>query len=150
PLRRVAFKETLQQVAELAGWENRSQAANEGWGVAVGEWTNGAGPGSAICSLGEDGTLKVFSGAMDITGTDTGMGQIAAEVVGVPFEAVRVVRGDTDSAPYATGSGGSVVLFSMGNAVKRAAEDLREKMLDLAARHLDAKREDLEHVQVRN
>lgn len=150
PLKRVAFKQTLRSVAELAGWEGRAKGPNEGWGVAVGEWTNGAGPGSAVCSLGEDGMLKVFSGAMDITGTDTGMAQIAAEVVGVPFEAVRVVRGDTDSAPYATGSGGSVVLFSMGNAVKRAAEDLREKMLSLAARHLEADRDSLEHVHATN
>src|SRR5436305_13958618 len=99
-----------------------------------------------MVSIQEDGTLKVFSGAMDITGTDTGMGQIAAEVVGVPFEMVRVVRGDTDSVPYATGSGGSVVLFSMGNAVKRAAEDLREKLIALAARHLEADRDRLETV----
>jgi CO/xanthine dehydrogenase Mo-binding subunit len=150
PLRRVAFKETLRSVATLAGWENRPKAAHEGWGVAVGEWTNGAGPGSAICSLGEDGIVKVFNGSMDITGTDTAMAQMAAEVVGVPFETVRVVRGDTDSAPYATGSGGSVVLFSMGNAVKRAAEDLRDKMLALAAEHLETERRNLEHVQARN
>jgi xanthine dehydrogenase molybdenum-binding subunit len=81
---------------------------------------------------------------MDITGTDTGMAQIACEVVGVPFESVRVIRGDTDSAPYATGSGGSVVLFSMGNATKRAAEDLRTKMFALAAKHLEADVDTLE------
>ena len=144
PLTRVAFKQTLLAVAKRAGWSTRTRGENEGWGVAVGEWTNGAGPGSAICSLGEDGTLKVFSGAMDITGTDTGFAQIAAEVVGVPFDTVRVVRGDTDSAPYATGSGGSVVLFSMGNAVKRAAEDLRDRLLDLAATHLETDRANLE------
>lgn len=150
PLKCVAFKQTLRQVAEAAGWDSREKAPNEGWGVAVGEWTNGAGPGSAVVSLGEDGTLKVFSGAMDITGTDTGFAQIAAEVVGVPFEAVRVIRGDTDSAPYATGSGGSVVLFSMGNAVKRAAENLKEKLYALAAQHLDAPVENLEQVHETN
>ncbi len=147
PLERVCFKETLQAVAEKAGWTRREKGPNRGWGVAVGEWTNGAGPGSAIVSLGEDGALKVFSGAMDISGTDTGMGQIAAEVVGVPWENVRVIRGDTDSAPYATGSGGSVVLFSMGNAVKRAAEQLRERMLALAEQHLETSRESLEVIQ---
>jgi len=150
PLRRVAFKETLRQVAGLAGWDRRQAEPNEGWGVAVGEWTNGAGPGSAVCSLGEDGTLKVFSGAMDITGTDTGMAQIAAEVTGVPYDVVRVIRGDTDSSPYATGSGGSVVLFSMGNAVKRAAEQLRDRMVSVAARHLEARPEQLETVRTTN
>jgi len=150
PLERVAFKETLKAVAEKAGWKDRERKPNRGWGVAVGEWTNGAGPGSAVVTLSENGALKVFSGAMDITGTDTGMGQIAAEVVGVSWENVRVIRGDTDSAPYATGSGGSVVLFSMGNAVKRAAEELRGKMLALAAEHLDAPVSSLEVVRERD
>jgi xanthine dehydrogenase molybdenum-binding subunit len=144
PLTRVAFKETLQQVAESVDWWNRKKEPNQGWGVAVGEWTNGSGPGSAVVSVQEDGTVRVFSGCMDISGTDTGMAQIAAEVLGVPYEDVYVIRGDTDSTPYATGSGGSVVLFSMGNAVKRAAEALREKMLDLAAQHLEADRNSLE------
>lgn len=137
PLTRVAFKETLRQVAEEARWSERSPGPDEGWGVAVGEWTNGSGPGSAVCSLGEDGLVKVFSGCVDLTGTDTAFAQIAAEVLGVPFELVRVIRGDTDSSPYATGSGGSVVLFSMGNAVKRAAESLRERLLALAAAQLE-------------
>jgi CO/xanthine dehydrogenase Mo-binding subunit len=144
PLSRVAFKQTLRQVAEMVDWWNRKKEPNQGWGVAVGEWTNGAGPGSAVVSIQEDGTIKVFSGSMDISGTDTGMAQIAAEVLGVPYEDVRVVRGDTDSTPYATGSGGSVVLFSMGNAVKRGAEALRDRMLALAANHLEADRESLE------
>jgi xanthine dehydrogenase molybdenum-binding subunit len=144
PLTRVAFKETLRQVAESVDWWKRKKEPNQGWGVAVGEWTNGAGPGSALVSIQEDGTIRVFSGCMDISGTDTGMGQIAAEVLGVPMEDVQVIRGDTDSTPYATGSGGSVVLFSMGNAVKRGAEALRERILDLAAGHLEADRESLE------
>jgi CO/xanthine dehydrogenase Mo-binding subunit len=146
PLTRVAFKQTLRQAAEAADWWNRKKEPNRGWGVAVGEWTNGAGPGSAIVSMQDDGTVRVFSGAMDITGTDTGMAQIAAEALGVPYEDVRVIRGDTDSVPYATGSGGSVVLFSMGNAVKRAAEDLRGKLLALAAGHLEKPVEQLEIV----
>jgi xanthine dehydrogenase molybdenum-binding subunit len=136
PLTRVAFKETLRQVAEMVDWWNRKKEPNQGWGVAVGEWTNGAGPGSAVVSIQEDGTIKVFSGCMDISGT--------AEVLGVPYEDVRIIRGDTDSTPYATGSGGSVVLFSMGNAVKRGAEALRDRMLALAASHLEADPDSLE------
>ncbi|MBM3460347.1 MAG: xanthine dehydrogenase family protein molybdopterin-binding subunit, partial [Armatimonadetes bacterium] len=72
------------------------------------------------------------------------------EVMGMPFEAVRVIRGDTDSSPYATGSGGSVVLFSMGNAVKRAAENLREKLWALAASHLETPADELEQVTETN
>ncbi|MGI8423001.1 MAG: xanthine dehydrogenase family protein molybdopterin-binding subunit [Chloroflexota bacterium] len=140
----LAFKETLQAVADLAKWKDRKKGENEGWGVAVGEWTNGGGPASAVVSLHEDGRVRIFYGLMDITGTDTAMAQIAAEVLGVRYEDVGVVRGDTDSAPFATASGGSVVTFSFGNAVKRAAEDARNRVMEQAAEHLEAAVEDLE------
>lgn len=140
----IAFKETLQAVADRAGWASRTKEANIGWGVAVGEWTNGAGPAAAVVSLHEDGKVHIFYGLMDISGTDTAMAQIAAEVLGVKYEDVSVSRGDTKSAPFGTGSGGSVVTFSFGNAVKRAAEDARKRILELAAEHLEAATEDLE------
>jgi CO/xanthine dehydrogenase Mo-binding subunit len=143
PLRRVAFKETLKKVAEHVGWNERAKGAHQGWGVAVGEWWNGAAPGSAIVSIQGDGKVRVFYGKVDLTGTDTACAQIAAEVLGVDYEDVRVVRGDTDSTPEVTGSGGSVVLYSVGNAVKRGAEALRQRMLELAAKQLEARVEDL-------
>jgi len=139
----VDFKQVIRKVAERAGWRDRQKGPNEGWGVAIGEWTNGAGAASALCSLQEDGSLKVFSGLMDITGTDTAMAQIAGEVAGVSFDMVSVVRGDTDSAPIAPGSGGSQITFSMGNAVKRAATEIRERILDVASEMLEARPDDL-------
>ncbi|MBI4553073.1 MAG: xanthine dehydrogenase family protein molybdopterin-binding subunit [Candidatus Latescibacteria bacterium] len=131
----VDFKATLKAVADHVGWWQREHdtGPNQGWGVAVGEWTNGAGPGAAVVSIHEDGSVSVFSGLMDITGTDSAMAVIAAEVLGVEYQRVKVIRGDTDSAPYATASGGSVITFSMGNAVLRAAEEARERILALAA-----------------
>lgn len=140
----IAFKETLQAVAKAANWSQRQKGPNQGWGVAVGDWTNGAGPAAAVVSVHEDGKVHVFYGLMDITGTDTAMAQIAAEVLGVRYEDVTVTRGDTNSAPFGTASGGSVVTFSFGNAVKRAAEDARKRVLELAAEHLEASVEDLE------
>jgi CO/xanthine dehydrogenase Mo-binding subunit len=139
----IAFKQTLKAVADKAGWEKRQKGDFEGWGVAVGEWTNGAGPAGAVVALHEDGKARLFYGLMDLTGTDTAMAQITAEVLGIRYEDVTVARGDTDSAPYGTASGGSVVTFSYGNAVKRAAEDARSKILELAADHLEASVDDL-------
>ncbi|MBI3921159.1 MAG: xanthine dehydrogenase family protein molybdopterin-binding subunit [Armatimonadetes bacterium] len=142
PLTRVAFKETLRKVAELVDWKNRKSKAVSsnghkiGWGIAVGEWTNGAGPAGAILSIHEDGIARILYGKVDLTGTDTACAQIAAEVLEMPFEDIQIIHGDTDSSPYATGSGGSVVLFSVGNAVKRAAEHAREQILTLAAQEL--------------
>ena len=140
----VDFKGTIRAVAAEVGWYQRSKGENEGWGVAVGEWTNGNGAGAAVCSLQEDGSIKVFSGLMDITGSDTSMAQIAAQVTGVSFDKVTVVRGDTDSTPIAPPSGGSLITFSMGNAVKRAAANARERILQVASDMLEARPEDLD------
>ncbi len=140
----VDFKETLRAAAAQAGWWDRTKGENEGWGVAVGEWTNGNAAAAAVCSLQDDGSVKVFSGLMDITGTDTAMAQIAAEVTGVAVNKVTVVRGDTDSVPMAPGSGGSIITFSMGNAVKRAAQDVRNRILEVASDMLEARPEDLD------
>lgn len=139
----VDFKQTLRRVAEAAGWDQRTKGPNEGWGVAIGEWTNASGAAGALCSLQEDGSLKVFSGLMDITGTDTAMAQIAAEVAGTTYDRVSVVRGDTDSVPMVPGSGGSQITFSVGNAVKRAAQEVRERILEVASDMLEARPDDL-------
>ena len=134
---KVGYKETLQAVADAVDWKNRSKGSNQGWGVAVGDWTNGCGPGGMYVSVHEDGSIRIFHGSMDITGTDTAITQIVAEVLTVPYEQVSITRGDTNSAPYATGSGGSVVTFTMGNTAKLAAEDTRTRILELAAERLN-------------
>ena len=131
----VCHRRTMLAVAEKAGWATRTKGGHEGWGVAIGEWTNGAGPAGAVVTMATDGSVRVFYGLMDITGTDTAMAQIAAEVLGVPYDQVTVTRGDTDSAPYGTASGGSVTSFSFGNAVKEAAEHALQALLETAARN---------------
>ena len=140
----VGYKETLKAVADAAGWWNREKSPNQGWGVAVGDWTNGCGPGGVYLSIHEDGSARIFHGSMDITGTDTAMTQIVAEILTLPYERVTITRGDTDSAPYATGSGGSVVTFTMGNTAKLAAEDTRRRILELAAERLSVEIDALE------
>jgi len=140
----VAYKQTLRAVAEAAGWKKREPGKHRGWGVAIGEWTHGSGPGGIMVSIHEDGSVHVFHGFMDITGTDTAAAQIVAEVLGVSYEDVSMTRGDTKSAPYTAGSGGSLVTFSMGNTAKLAAEDTKRRMLELAAEKLEADVSDLE------
>ncbi len=139
----VGYKETLQAAADAVDWPNRKKGSNQGWGVAVGDWTNGCGPGAVYVSVHEDGSIRVFHGSMDITGSDTAMAQIVAEVLTVPFEQVAITCGDTNSAPYNTGSGGSVVTFTMGNTAKLAAEDARQRLLELAAQRLNTEIDNL-------
>ena len=141
---KVGYKETLQAVADAVDWKNRTKGPNQGWGVAIGDWTNGCGPGGMFVSIHEDGSARIFHGSMDITGTDTALAQIVAEILTLSYDEVAITRGDTDSAPYATGSGGSVVTFTMGNTAKLAAEDTRRRLLELAAERLNTDVESLE------
>jgi CO/xanthine dehydrogenase Mo-binding subunit len=65
-------------------------------------------------------------------GSDTAMAQIVAEVLDLRAEDVRVLNPDTDVTPYDMGTLGSRSTFHMGLAVKRAAEDARDKLKALA------------------
>src|SRR5260221_9169777 len=85
--------------------------------------------GGVLCSVGvtEQGQ-----------GTDTVMGQIAAAALGVPFESVRVISGDTDAVPYGGGTFGSRAVAIGGEAVYQAARDLRGEILEIAGVLLQA------------
>ena len=65
-------------------------------------------------------------------GSDTAMAQMVGEVLNIPAEDVRVMPRDTDVTPYDMGTLGSRSLFHMGHAVRRAAEDARDKLKALA------------------
>ncbi|MCS7225207.1 MAG: xanthine dehydrogenase family protein molybdopterin-binding subunit [Armatimonadetes bacterium] len=132
------FFETLEKVVEKVGWFQREKGEWEGWGIALGHWRNASSPAGCIVSLDEDGTAKVYTGLMDLTGTETAVAEIVAETLQIPYEDVTIVRGDTDSAPFSPPSGGSTVTFSVGNAAWRAAQDLRQQMIQLAAGQLNA------------
>jgi len=85
--------------------------------------------------LNPDGTAIVRMAMTDIgTGTYTILAQIAAEMLGLPVEQVRVELGDTDF-PEAAGSGGSFGAGSSGSALFEACQALREKLAQLA--HMD-------------
>jgi CO/xanthine dehydrogenase Mo-binding subunit len=76
--------------------------------------------------------VTLLCGTVDMgQGSDTAMAQIVGEVLDVPAEAVRVIPRDTDATPYDMGLGSRSV-FHMGHAVRRAAEEAREKLKALA------------------
>jgi CO/xanthine dehydrogenase Mo-binding subunit len=117
-----------------------------GVSVAVGGWMGGIEPANAACRLDRDGTISILVGTVDMSGTNTALAQIAAEAFGLPVEDIRVVNGDSDSAPYAGASGGSKITYTVGLAVERAARDARRQLLAIAADRLEAAVDDLEIV----
>jgi CO/xanthine dehydrogenase Mo-binding subunit len=141
------MRETIYAVREHSLWLRRDDLPeNEGIGVAIGLFPGGRMGASAICRLDGDGGVTLVSGYVDMTGTDTGIAAIAAEILGVPLESVRVVSGDTNEAPHAGVSGGSMVTYCLGNAVALAARDAREQILRYAADELEVDATDLEIV----
>jgi CO/xanthine dehydrogenase Mo-binding subunit len=117
-----------------------------GAAVAIGGWMGGIEPANAACRLDRDGTLSILVGTVDMSGTNTAFAQIAAEAFGLPVEDIRVVNGDSDTAPYAGASGGSKITYTVGLAVERAAREARRQLLAIAADRLEAAVEDLELV----
>ena len=145
---RIGLKETLERLREHPLWINRAKSLEQGRGVgiAVGGWPGGLEPATAACRLDADGKLTVMLGSVDLNGTNTTFAQVAAESLGVDADDVRVRTVDTDSAPYAGGTGGSKITYTVGVAVKKATDDAVEQIKQIAAQALEASVEDLELV----
>jgi CO/xanthine dehydrogenase Mo-binding subunit len=117
-----------------------------GAGVAYGVWDGYEGGAAASCRLDPDGSLTVQVGTADISGTHTTLAMIAADALGLGLDRVSVELGDSASAPYSLGAGGSAVTYVLGNAVAEAADDARRQLLEVAAEELEAAVEDVELV----
>ena len=155
PWGNMGLVDVLRALENHPAWRAREEARRQGHGVgiAIGGWPGGTEPAAAACRLERDGTLHIHVGAVDLTGTRTAFVQMAAAIFGLPPEKVRVVVGDTDTAPYAGAAGGSKTLYTLGPALIAAVEEARRQVLAIAAELLEAAEEDLEiqdgYVQVR-
>ncbi len=142
----------LQIVEERLGWkEKRGKGGNgrfrRGVGVALamhGTAIPGLDMGGASIKLNDDGSFNVLVGATDIgTGSDTVIAQIAAEVLGVRVEDIIMHSSDTDFTPFDTGAYASSTTYISGGATKKAAEQVRAQILEVAGRILKANPETL-------
>ncbi|UPJ74135.1 xanthine dehydrogenase family protein molybdopterin-binding subunit [Bradyrhizobium sp. 187] len=130
----------MQEGARRFGWDKRNSTPGQ---VRDGRWLVGMGMSAATrgnplrfskanVRLDPDGIATVRMAMTDIgTGTYTILAQIAAEMLGLPIERVRVDLGDT-IFPEAAGSGGSFGAASSGSALFVACQALREKLAGLA------------------
>ena len=94
--------------------------------------------GGCSIKLNDDGSFNMLVGATDLgTGADTVLGQIAAEVLGVPLEDIRVYSSDTDVTPFDTGAYASSTTYISGTAAKKAADVVRMRLKERAAMLLE-------------
>ena len=137
----------LEAAAAHPVWRDRaSLPAGEGVGVALGVWPGGKAPAAALCRLNPDGTITISTGVVDMSGTTGAFQIIAAETFGLDPSKVEVVALDTDGAPQSPLSGGSVITYSSGKAIREAAADARRQLLAYAALEMEIDPADLEIV----
>jgi putative selenate reductase molybdopterin-binding subunit len=98
--------------------------------------------GGASIKMNDDGSFNLLIGATDLgTGSDTVLGQMAAEVLGVPLEDVIVYSSDTDFTPFDKGAYASSTTYISGAAVARAANKVAERIRQRAAQMLNSRQD---------
>jgi len=140
--------ECIDKVLEGSQWSSRKGKVRHGRGLGIGcsHYVSGAAnsiirsdmPHSTVnIKIDRDGGVVVYTGASDIgQGSDTMIAQIVAEVLGCKLARVKVVAADTDLTPVDIGSYSSRVTFMNGNAAKRAAENVKQKIVAATARKM--------------
>ena len=147
----------LDEVEKSSGWKEKKGRLPTGRGIGVGAggFVSGAGypiyrsnfpHSNAMIRLSEDGTAAtLYAGAQDIgQGSDTVLAQIAAEELGLLYEDVIMLSGDTEISPLDLGSYSSRVTLMAGNAVKSAAAEVRKQVFETASEKLGVPADRLE------
>lgn len=150
------FEGCLDKAIELAdanGFAERQKAARaEGRYIGIGfssciEDTGNPPYEGATVRVDSSGKVFVETGAASQgQGHKTVIAQVVADELGVPFEDVRVVLGDTARFPQGAGTVASRVGVNLGTSTHAAAGEVRAKAIALAAQVLDIPEKDLELV----
>jgi CO/xanthine dehydrogenase Mo-binding subunit len=119
-------------------------------GIGIGTMFYGIGntghpnPASAFVEVLGDGTAIVLSGAAEIgQGSDTVLAQIAAEELGISIDEVSIVTADTGVTPDSGHTSASRQTYISGNAVRAAARQAMQVLLEAVADELETSVEEL-------
>ncbi len=138
--------------AKRRAYANQRGRYRKGIGFATtmhGSGIAGLDMAAATIKMWDDGTFMLTIGATDIgTGSDTILGQIAAEVLGVPLDDIVVYSSDTDFTPYDTGAYASSTTYISGGAVRNAALKVKRQIQEFAAKLLEV--DDPESLELRD
>ena len=153
---RCEFERILDDALVQSRWEDfeqrRKESARQGKlrGIGLANYVERCGGGgglseSANLRFEPDGGVTLLIGSMSNgQGHITAYSQIIHERLGLPFEKIHVVQGDTDQVKTGRGTGGSWSIPMGGGAIMLAADDLIEKTRQHAAQILEAAATDIE------
>lgn len=148
------FTAILDKALEAADWDGyearkqESKARGRLRGRGIGNFLECTAP--PMKEQGEirfeaDGTVTIITGTLDYgQGHWTPFAQVLHQTLGVPFESIRLVQGDSDLLIAGGGTGGSKSLMASGAAIVEAAQLVIEKGRLAAAHMLEAGVEDIE------
>lgn len=140
----IGLTDCIEQAAKAIEWGKKpppsARHKKRGKGIAI-MWKAPAMPANAgseaYLVFNEDATFNLAVGGQELgQGAFTVAAQMAAEVLGVPVDWVRIALPvDTRYSPYEWQTVASRITWSMGNAIRAAAADARRQILDLVAQH---------------
>ncbi|MGE3916715.1 MAG: xanthine dehydrogenase family protein molybdopterin-binding subunit [Hyphomicrobiaceae bacterium] len=107
---------------------------NQGRGVASGFWFNAGGESSAQVNITEDGNVVVVTGHPDIGGSRASTANIAAEILGINYDRISVLIGDTSVIGFSNLTGGSRVTFASAMVVTQSTQQVIKQLRERAAK----------------
>ncbi|MEX1178196.1 MAG: aerobic carbon-monoxide dehydrogenase large subunit [Nitriliruptor sp.] len=153
------FPASLAALTDLVGWDDfpelKRQAEAEGrlLGIGLATYVEGTGVGpyeGGHVLVEPTGKVQVATGlGTQGQGHETVFAQIVADQLGVPFEDIEVVTGDSRRLQYSVGTFASRAAVMAGNAIHLAALEVREKAMKIASEALECDPRDLELVDGR-
>jgi carbon-monoxide dehydrogenase large subunit len=142
--------------ADVAGFPARRDAsARDGKlrGLGIGCFLEATGGGTkemAGIRFENDGSVTLVSGTLDYgQGHASSFAQVLSERLGIPFESINLLQGDSDQLIYGGGTGGSKSMIAAGTAIVAASEKLVEQAKPLAAWALNSAPEDVRFTEGR-
>ena len=148
------FPAILDDALVAADWDGfpaRKRASRERGrlrGIGIGQYLEVTGPPAPEMGgvrFEADGTVTIITGTLDYgQGHATPFAQILAARLGVPFEKIRLLQGDSDELDAGGGTGGSKSLMASGTAIAEASELVIAQGRKLAAHFLEAGEADME------
>jgi CO/xanthine dehydrogenase Mo-binding subunit len=139
----IGLEDTLNAVKKTEHW-NTPLRKWQGRGVASGFWFNIGGETCASLTINEDGTVSLMAGTPDIGGLRASLAAVAADELGIPYDKVRPIIGDTGSLGFTFLTGGSRSAFSGSMAVVEAAKQIKADCCARAAKLWEVKADQVE------
>jgi CO/xanthine dehydrogenase Mo-binding subunit len=136
----IGLEETLNSIKKTEHW-NTPLRKWQGRGVASGFWFNIGGETCVSLTVNEDGTVSLMAGTPDIGGLRASLAMVAADELGVEYDKVRPIIGDTGSLGFNFLTGGSRSAFSGSMAVVEAARQIKADCIGRACKLWDLKPE---------